>query len=60
MHCSAFISKVNAEIVEKSVISRFSAKIVQATLVEITLSQLEEIITLIVANQDMSGRTASN
>jgi hypothetical protein len=52
MHCSAVSSKVNEEIMDGLITSRFSAKIVQATMVEITLTQLEEIIALIVANQD--------
>jgi hypothetical protein len=33
-------------------------KIVQTTMVEITVTQLKEIIALIVANREMSGRTA--
>jgi hypothetical protein len=58
MCCLAVSSNVSAEILDKSVISRFSAKIVQGTIVEIAVTQLEEIIALIVANWDMSGKTA--
>jgi hypothetical protein len=46
--------------VDELVISRFSAKDVQAKTVEITVSRLEEIIALSVAKWDISGRTASN
>jgi hypothetical protein len=60
MHCLAVSSNVNAKIVDGSVKSCFSAKIVQATILEITLTQLEETIALTVANQEISGRTASN
>jgi hypothetical protein len=58
MHCLAVSSKVNKEIVDGS-ISCFSAKIVQATMVEITVTQLEEIISLIFANWHKSGKTPS-
>jgi hypothetical protein len=58
MHYLAVSSKVNAVIVDGWVMSCFSAKIVQATMVEITVTQLEQIIALIIANRDMSGRTA--
>jgi hypothetical protein len=50
MHCSAVSSKVNTENVDRLVINCLSAKIVQATMVEITVTQLEEIIVVIVAN----------
>jgi hypothetical protein len=45
MHSLAVSSKVNAEIVDRSVISRFSAKIVQAAIMKITVTQLEEIMS---------------
>jgi hypothetical protein len=60
MHFLAVSSKVNAEIVDGSVKSHFSTKIVKATMVEIKVTRLDEIIILIVGNRDMSGRTASN
>jgi hypothetical protein len=47
MHCSVVSSKVNAEIV-------------QATMMKIMVTRLEEIIALIVANRDISGTTTSN
>jgi hypothetical protein len=37
-----------------------NAKIFQATMVEITVTKLGEIIALIIANRDISGRTALN
>jgi hypothetical protein len=40
--------------------SCFSAKIVQVTMVEITVIQLEKVIALVVANRDIPGRTALN
>jgi hypothetical protein len=45
----------HAEIVDGSVIHHFSAKIVQPTLLEITVMKLEEIAALSVANRGMSG-----
>jgi hypothetical protein len=44
------------EIVDRSV--NFSVKIVQGTMVEITVTQREEIIALIVTNRDNLVRTA--
>jgi orotate phosphoribosyltransferase-like protein len=38
----------------------FRCKVVQATMVEITVTRLKEIIDLIVTNRDMSGRTTLN
>jgi hypothetical protein len=38
MHCLAVCSKVNAEIVDGLVLSRFSAEIVQATMVKMTVT----------------------
>jgi hypothetical protein len=60
VNCSALSSMVNGEFVDRSVINRFSTKIVQLSLVEITVTVLEEIIALIVVNRDMSDRTALN
>jgi hypothetical protein len=60
MHCLAVSSKVNIEIVDESVISRFSVKIVQATMLEIILTRMEEMKILIVVSWYMSSRTASN
>jgi hypothetical protein len=51
---------MNAEIMDGLVISHFSAKIDQVTMVEIAVTRQEEIIALFVANRDMSDRTASN
>jgi hypothetical protein len=60
MHCSAVSSKVNAEIVDGSVISHFSIEIIQTTIVEVTVTRPEEINVLFVVNRDMSDRTALN
>jgi hypothetical protein len=43
--------------VDGSFISHFGTKIIPATMVEITVIQPEEIIALLVANHDVSGRT---
>jgi hypothetical protein len=57
-HSAARSPKVNAKIVDGSVISRFSVKTVQATTVKITIFRLEEIIAFVIANRDTSGKTA--
>jgi hypothetical protein len=49
IHCLTVNSNVYTEIVDT---------FAQATMVEMTVTQLEEIITLIVANRDMPDRTA--
>jgi hypothetical protein len=46
--------------VDGLVISCFSAKAVQDKIMEITITQLEEIIALIVANWEMLGRNDLN
>jgi hypothetical protein len=60
MNCLSVSSKVSADIVGGLVISRFSANIVQATMVEITVTRLEELIALIIAIPEMSSITALN
>jgi hypothetical protein len=57
MHDLAVSSKANTEIVDRSVISGFSAKIVQTKMVEMTVTRLKEIIVLIFAILQL-GRTA--
>jgi hypothetical protein len=60
MHGSVVRSNVNAEILDGLFISRFNIKIVHATMVEITVTRLREIIALIVTNRDVYGTTDSN
>jgi hypothetical protein len=52
--------KVNAEIADGSVIIRCNVKIVQTTMVEITVTKIEEIVTLFVTNRYISGRNGLN
>jgi hypothetical protein len=61
-HCSLGSSRVNVELVERSVTSCSIVKIVQflTTMVAIMVTQLEECTALIVLSQAMSSRTASN
>jgi len=57
MHFLALSFKENAEIVDRSGTSHFSAKIVQTTMIQTTVTQRKDIIALTVVKRIISSLT---